>query len=66
MRKKRNDDSIKFSDWTTRKLKRWARDLHSCIYGPSACYGTKDLRNYEGALAELGARDIEYSTELNV
>lgn len=61
---KHNDNSTKFSDWTTKKLKQEAVGYHQLIYGNVQCYGTSDLRIYDGILNELANRGIEPRLEL--
>jgi len=40
MKKKYNNDSTKFEDWTTKKLKEWAISLDEAIHGEASCYGS--------------------------
>lgn len=61
---KRNDNSDKFADWTTAKLKREAREYHDLIYGENACYGSHDIQIYEGILSELDNRGVTISNQL--
>ena len=58
MKKKYNDNSTKFSEWTTRKLKQWALELDDCIYGENSCYGVSDMINLDGIMTELGKRKV--------
>jgi hypothetical protein len=57
-RKKRNDDSPKFADWTTKKLKQYAISYNEAIYGENSCYGTRDILILEGILNELENRNV--------
>ncbi len=60
---KRNDNSDKFSDWSTKKLKQYAKSYHALIYDDQGgCYGTKDLIIYDCVCAELDKRGISLNT----
>lgn len=59
MRKKRNDNSTNYEDWTTRKLKNEAISYDECIHGPAACYGSRDVMMFYGILEELSKRGID-------
>jgi len=61
---KKNNDSDKFADWTTAKLKQEAVSYHQTIY-EVGCYGRSDLMMYDGILAELDNRGINISTKLS-
>jgi len=61
--KKYNNKSDYFKDWTTKKLKEEAKGYHQQIH-EIGCYGTKDVMNYEGIMAELDKRGIQYSEVL--
>lgn len=63
MKKKYNNDSPYFADWTTKKLKDEARGYDQMI-NQLGCYGTSDLRMYDGILAELNERGIEISSQI--
>lgn len=58
MKKKYNDNSDNFSDWTTKKLKEWAISLDDSIYGENSCYGSHDLQNLDGITRALEKRGI--------
>ena len=58
MKKKYNNNSTKFSDWTTKKLKQWALELDDCIYGENSCYGVRDMINLSGVLQALEDRGV--------
>ncbi len=64
-KKKYNDASPHFEDWTTKKLKQEAMSYHELIYGPASCYGTSDLRIYDAILQELDNRDVSFNTKLS-
>lgn len=63
MKKIYNDQSPKFSDWTTKKLKDEASAYYQSIY-VHECYGMSDLRHYDGICSELSDRGIEPKTKL--
>ena len=63
MPKKYDNNSSKFADWTTKKLKEEAKDYHQSIY-VQECYGSSDLMVLDGILTELNNRGIEPSTSL--
>ncbi len=63
-RKKYNDESDKFADWTTKKLKQQAISYDDAIYGENSCYGTSDILILEGILNELDRRGIDTSKHL--
>ena len=58
-----NNQSSKFADWTTKKLKDEAKGYHQSIY-EHECYGSSDLQMYDGILQELSNRGIEPQTSL--
>jgi len=62
-KKKCNDESKSFEDWTTKKLKEWAVGLHQSIY-EIECYGSKDIQNYYGVVGELERRGISVNEKL--
>lgn len=62
--KKKNNKSIYFNKWTTKKLKDEYRSYNESIYGESACYGMSDLRMFEGIKRELESRGVEISSEI--
>lgn len=64
MKKKYDDKSDKFSDWTTKKLKQEARECYNQIYGPCACYGKSDLMIYSAVCSELLKRGVEIASEI--
>jgi hypothetical protein len=56
MRKKRNNKSSRFADWTTPYLKKYASALEDCVHGANPCFGARDLLNLQGAGIELEKR----------
>jgi len=58
MRKKYNDSSKYFKDWTTKQLKRYALSLYDCIWGEQSCYNCKDIMMYDGIMLELDKRGV--------
>jgi hypothetical protein len=50
-----NNNSDKFADWTTKKLKEEAITLDDIIYNIE-CYGTRDMITLTGILNELENR----------
>jgi hypothetical protein len=64
MKKIYNDQSNSFADWTTKKLKQEAKEYYSLIYGEASCYGTSDLRVYDGICQELDSRGVVSKTKL--
>ena len=63
MRNKRNDESSRLQDWTTKKLKSYALSLHESIYGINSCHGVSDLILYESIIGELENRGVECGTQ---
>lgn len=63
MRKKYNNKSLYFKDWTTKKLKEEAIASHQLI-NVVECFGISDLNEYYGILKELEKRGIEPKTSL--
>lgn len=63
MRNKRNDESSRLQDWTTKKLKKYASSLHESIYGRNSCYGVSDLILHESIIGELEKRGVECGTQ---
>ena len=63
MPNKKDDTSIYFKDWTTRKLKREAIAYHQSI-NDICCCGTRDVEAYEGIMGELDRRRVNYSIQL--
>ncbi len=61
--KKRNNSSVYFKDWDTRKLKKIAKECYCAIY-ETECYSRKDLMELDGILNELKKRGIEANTTL--
>ena len=61
---KRDNNSVNFEDWTTKKLKDYAKEYHDMIYGQNACYGSSDIQTYDGVINELANRGINVSTKL--
>ena len=57
MRKKYNNDSNNFADWTTKKLKDEYKGYHETIY-KIGCYGSSDLRMFDAIANELAERGI--------
>lgn len=64
MAKKYNNESDKFSDWTTKKLKSEAISYDELINGECACYGRSDLLMYTGIIEELSNRGIEIKSKI--
>lgn len=64
MKKKYDNTSDKFSDWTLTKLKEQARDYNDRIYGECACYGKSDLFILDGIMRELDKRGVVISSKL--
>ena len=64
MKKKYNNDSEFFKDWTTKKLKVEAKAYHQQIDQQIGCYSTRDVMAYYGVMAELDKRGVTYSTKL--
>ena len=64
MAKKYNDNSDKFADWTTKKLKSEAISYDEHINGECACYGRSDLLIYSGIMDELSNRGIEIRSKI--
>jgi len=58
MKKKYDDTSPYFKDWTTKKLKSEAKYYHNSIYVYQS-YGTRDIRTLDGILDELNSRGVE-------
>ncbi len=65
MRKKYNNKSNYFRDWTNKKLKDEAMSYDELIHGEASCYGMSDLKNYSGILQELDSRGITGHTKLS-
>ena len=63
-KKKFNDDSNFYKDWTVKKLKSEAKSYHELIHGEMSCYGKSDLMTLDGIMNELSKRGIEPRTEL--
>ena len=55
---KRNNDSVHFKDWTTKKLKDEALGYDQLIH-EIGCYGSHDIQNLDGILNELSSRGID-------
>ena len=62
--KKYDDFSPYFKNWTNKKLKEEAIAYDETI-NVVGCYGTSDLRAFQGILAELEDRGIETKTRLS-
>jgi len=60
MKKKKNNDSAYFKDWSLGKLKAEAK-CYDYMINVSGCYSTKDMQNYDGILNELERRGVEFS-----
>ena len=60
---KYNNSSNKFKDWTNKKLKEEAINYHSAIH-EIECFGTRDLRTYDGIMNEINKRGIKWSQKL--
>jgi predicted regulator of amino acid metabolism with ACT domain len=60
---KKNNVSQFFENWTTKKLKDYAKQLNNSIYVVE-CYGSTDLRLYNAVLNELNNRGIEIQQEI--
>jgi len=63
MKKKYNDKSLVFADWTTKKLKEEAISYDEII-NVTQCYGTNDVINFAGICNELGKRKINITKRL--
>jgi len=63
-KKKYNNDSREYADWTTKKLKEEAKIYHDIIYRVE-CYGTRDIITYDNIINELYNRGIEPKIKLN-
>jgi hypothetical protein len=63
MKKKYNNNSIYFKDWTTKKLKDEAVAYYQSIY-ITQCYGMKDMKAYYGIMDELDRRGVKYQEKL--
>ena len=61
---KKNNNSKKFSDWTTAKLKKECEIYDDLIYGPNACYGVRDMITLTGIINELEKRGIEVGSQV--
>jgi hypothetical protein len=59
MKKKYNNKSIYFKNWTTKKLKEYYLSYYDAIYGQNPCYGMSDLRMINGIEIELEKRKIQ-------
>lgn len=59
--KKRNNESDKFSDWTTAKLKKEYKVYHKMIT-EVCCYSSSDTMNFLGIKNELLSRGIKINT----
>ncbi len=53
----KNDKSLYFRDWTTKKLKQEAKNYNELIY-KMGCYGSCDMKNLAGIELELQKRNI--------
>lgn len=60
MKKKYNNESPVFAEWTTKKLKQESKDYHQTIY-EVGCYGSSDIRRLEGILKELDSRGVDFT-----
>jgi hypothetical protein len=58
-RRKCDNKSGFYRDWSTQYLKKQTRAYDEIITGYNACYGVKDLRIYHGICSELEHRGIE-------
>jgi hypothetical protein len=54
-----------FSEWETKDLIDYAKELHCSIYNVE-CFGVNDLIWYEGILKELEKRGYEISENSNL
>lgn len=57
-KKKYNNNSPYWSDWTTKVLKREVQALHQAIY-EIECYNCKDIMRYDSMIAELYKRGVK-------
>jgi len=60
MKKKYNNESKFFRDWTTQKLKAEAKGYYQMIY-EAECYSCRDIIMLDGFLEELRKRGVEAS-----
>ena len=58
MKKKYDNTSNEYKDWTTKKLKDEAKGYHELIY-VAECYGRRDLMALSGILNELDNRGVK-------
>jgi len=63
MKKKYNNNSLLFADWTTAKLKSEAKAYYFMV-NVEECYSTKDAIMLEALLGELARRGVEAKTDL--
>ena len=63
MKKKYNNNSSYFAQWTTKKLKEEAMMYDDLIYN-SQCYGVRDMIEYSGICTELEKRGVEIKSTL--
>lgn len=63
MKKKYNNNSQFFKDWTTTKLKAETKDYDNMINN-LGCYGISDLKFFYGCVKELERRGIEINSEI--
>lgn len=61
---KKDNNSIYFKDWTTKKLKQEARSYDQQIY-TIECYSIKDLKTFNGIVLELEKRGIGLTKRIN-
>lgn len=65
IKKRHNNKSIYFKDWSTQKLKESALSYDELIYGEMPCYNSKDIMKLDGILNELHKRGIKSSNKLS-
>lgn len=58
MKKKYNNDSNKFADWTMAKLNKMWRSLDRSIF-VDECYGMSDMKMLVGITAEIAKRKAQ-------
>jgi len=56
-RKGYNNNSSKYSDWTSKKLIDSALSYYQLIYGEITCYGVRDMVAYDRICQELHSRN---------
>jgi hypothetical protein len=64
MKKKYNNESAYFADWTTKKLKNEALVYDDLIFNIE-CFGVRDMITYSGICKELEKRKVVINTKLS-